>query len=320
MGAHRGRIGVGLLIAAVIALTGVGVVIAQDGPVAAMFREDLKREASLGASFLPIEVPVREGSPLHVYLSAGDLARAFDRPAFRPDAAMMPTNTGLVVTAATPATQRVLIGRVQRAPGAMASLQEQLVARRAQASSEGAVLQLSVDAFVAKLQTPAAASAAFPKMVCFIATDYPTGGGVDRRDLFSQDRVRKGVAACLSELDAAGATSVVMPLLGAASAKTQSRDREFEGQRLLKECRHLNAAAGLALGIRDFAGTRRTLREIGIVQWDRELHEMFDGGRLGQTAYAIYADQIKQAVTKGIAGEKTTSVDVGGSCAATFGA
>ena len=170
-------------------------------------------------------------------------------------------------------------------------------------------------------ETPSASGAgAFPRLVCLIATDFPTGGAVDRRELFSQDRVRKGVAACLSALDAAGATSVMMPLLGAASAQTQSKDPVFEGQRLLKECRHLNAAAGIALGIHDFVPGRRTLREIGIVQWNQEIGEMFSSSRLAQTAYRLYAEQIKQAVNKGIAGEKTTASDIGGNCSATFGA
>ena len=76
---------------------------AQDGPVAAMFRANLQREQALALSFQPIELPAT-GSwpPLHLYLSAGDLERAFDSPEFRPDAAIVPTNTGLVMTAASP--------------------------------------------------------------------------------------------------------------------------------------------------------------------------------------------------------------------------
>ena len=104
------------------------------------------------------------------------------------------------------------------------------------------------------------------------------------------------------------------------SAQSQAKDPVFEGQRLLKECRHLNAAAGIALGIHDFVPGRRTLREIGIVQWDMEISQMFNSSRLAQTAYRLYAEQIKQAVNKGIAGEKTTASDIGGNCAATFGA
>lgn len=314
-----------VFIAAVIASASFAVVLAQDGPVAAMFRDDLKREHAISASFLPIELPAgTASSSLHVYLSAGDLARAFDAATFRPDAAIVPTNVGLVVTAASPATQRVLIDRVQKVPRVMAGLQDQIAARRKQgAGSTGdGNLQISVDAFVALLQGNAGASGAgaFPRLVCFIATDFPIGGAVDRRELFSQDRVRNGVAACLSALDAAGATSVMMPLLGAASAQTQSKDPVFEGQRLLKECRHLNAAAGIALGIHDFVPGRRTLREIGIVQWNQEIKKMFSSSRVAQTAYRLYAEQIKQAVNKGIAGERTTASDIGGSCAATFGA
>ena len=266
-----------VLAGAVLSATFI-VAFAQEGPVATMFRDDLKREQALALSFLPIELPAStSASPLHVYLSAGDLERAFDTAGFLPDAAIVPTNTNLVVNAASPTTQRVLIERVQKQPQVMADLQDQIAARRKQspAGGDGGVLQIGVDAFAAQLLRSGTAingKGAFPKWVCLIATDFPTGGAVDRRELFSQDRVRKGVAGCLSALDAAGAGSVMMPLLGAASAKTQSRDPVYEGQRLLKECRHLNAAAGIALGIHDFAPARRTLREIGIVQWSRETY------------------------------------------------
>jgi hypothetical protein len=322
---HHIRSGAVLLALALAAA--VPVVIAQQEPVAAMFRDDLTRRESLALSFLPIQLPAGDSAlPLHVYLSAGDLERAFDRQAFRPDAAIMPTNTGLVITAASPTSQRVLVERVSKQPVVMADLQDQIAARRKRAPTPGAVdgvLQIGIDSFLAQLPRSEQASggkAAFPRLVCLIATDFPTGGAVDRRDLFSQDRVRQGVAGCLTTVDAAGAGSVVMPLLGAASAKRQSKDSLFEGQRLLKECRHLNAVAGIALGIHDFARSRRTLREIGIVQWDREISEMFGGGRAAQAAYRLYAEQIKMALNKGMAGEKTTPGDVDGNCSATFNA
>jgi hypothetical protein len=288
-----------------------------------MFREDLKRHQMLAASFLPIEVPASGGAPtLHVYLTAGDLERAFDRPEFRPDAAIVPTNTNLIVTAASPTTQRVLIARVMKQPAVMADLQDQVAVRRKQlaAATGDEILQIGVDSFVAQLPKNGSADAkgAFPRHVCLVATDYATGEAVDRRELFAQDRMRKGVAGCLAAFDAAGAGSVMMPLLGAASAESQSRDPVYEGQRLLKECRHLNAVAGIALGIHDFAPNRRAVREIGIVQWDREISDMFGGSRMAQAAYRTYAEQIRQAVTKGLAGERTTAGDVGGSCAATF--
>jgi len=51
-----------------------------------------------------------------------------------------------------------------------------------------------------------------------------------------------------------------------------------------------------------------------------EISQMFDGSCLAQAAYRLYAEQVKQAVNKGMAGEKTTASDIGGNCAATFGA
>ena len=112
------------------------VAFAQDGAVATMFRDDLKREQALALSFQPTELPaVGAVPPLQLYLSAGDLERAFDKPEFRPDAAIVPTNTGLIVTAAAPTTQRVLIQRVQKQPAVFADLQDQVAARRKQASA-----------------------------------------------------------------------------------------------------------------------------------------------------------------------------------------
>ena len=60
------------------------------------------------------------------------------------------------------------------------------------------------------------------------------------------------------------------------------------------------------------------MREIGIVQWDREITDMFGGSGAGPGGYGVYAEQIKRAVTKGLAGEKTAASDVNGNCAATF--
>jgi hypothetical protein len=308
-----------------VALTAaVGVTFAQQEPVVTMFRADLKRDQALAASFLPTELPATGSAPAtQVYLTAGDLERAFDRPEYRPDAAIVPTNTGLVVTAASPTIQRVLIARVMKYPAVMADLQEQIAARRKQAPASAAdILQIGVDAFVVQLPRTASGDVkgAFPRHVCLIATDFATGGAVDRRELLAQDRVRKGIAGCLAALDAAGARSVVVPMLGAASGETQSHDPVYEGQRLLKECRHLNSVAGIALGIHDFAAGRRGVREIGIVQWDREISDMFGRSGVAQAAYRLYAEQIKGALTKGLAGQPTTAADVDGNCAATFGA
>jgi hypothetical protein len=315
-----------LLIAGVMSLLS-GLAIAQQGPVAFMFGDDQKRGEEIALSFATTELAPTAAAafPSKIYLTGGDLERAFDTPRFRADAAIVPTNTELDIAAASPATQRVLIDRVRKQSAVMRDLQEQIAAHRKQAP---APLNIGLDSFVAQLPRQASkqASGAFPKIVCLIPTDFAKGGAIDRRELFTQDRVRKGVAACLSALDVAGAKSLVMPLMGAASSGTLAKDAAFEGQRVLKECRFLNSVAGIALGIHDFAPSRRSIREIGIIQWDQELDEMFSlpkGTRLAQTAqnaYRVYADQVKLALNKGLAGEKTTSSDVDGSCTAVFNA
>ena len=306
-----------------------GVVVAQQKPVAAMFGDDQKRGETIASSFSTAEIAPTASAkfPLQIYLTAGDLARAFDRAEFRPDAAIVPTNTELLTTAASPATQRVLMDRVRKQSTVMRDLEEQIAARKKQspATADG-VLNIGLDSFVALLPRPgrAQASGAFPKTVCLVATDFAKGGAIDRRELFAQDRVRKGIAACLTALDASGAQSLVLPLMGAASSGTLAKDAAFEGQRLLKECRLLNSVAGIALGIHDFEPSRRNLREIGVIQYDQELVEMFSlpkGSRIAQTAqniYRAYTEQVKTAFRKGLDGQPTTAADVDGSCNAIF--
>ena len=303
------------------------VVTAQQGPVAAMFASDQKRDEALVLSFLPLDLPPTKTAtvPLRVYLSAGDLERAFDNAQFRPDAAIVPTNTDLLITAPSPATQRTLVDRIRKQPEVLRDLEAQIATRRKQSApsskTEAGLLRIGIDTFVAQLPSGSnPSSGAFPKMVCLIATDYAKGGAVDRRELFTQDRVRKGISDCLAALDSAGVQSVVVPLMGAASSGTQTNDALFEGQRILKECRLINSTAGIALGIHDFAPSRRSLREIGIVQWDQEIVGMFSVpkdsrvAQMAQSAYRTYAEQIRQAVRKGLAGDKTTPSDVHGSC------
>jgi hypothetical protein len=296
-----------------------------------MFGDDQKRDASLALSFLEIDIPASNAAkdPARVYLSAGDLERAFDMTQYRPDAAIVPTNTDLELKSSDPATMRVLIDRVQKQPEVMRDLDDQVAVRRKQPSTTAGdkpgVLQIGLDAFVAQLPRSATgtpASGAFPRTVCLIPTDFAGGGAIDRRELFAQDRFRKGIATCLTALDAAGARSVVLPLMGAASSTPQTNDAAYEGQRILKECRLINSTAGIALGIHDFAAGRRNMREIGVVQWDQEISGMFEvpaGSRAAQSAqlaYKTYADQVKQAFRRGLAGQKTTASDMHGTCAA----
>jgi hypothetical protein len=306
-------------------------VVAQEGPVAAMFNADQQRNASLSSSFSSIDVPATQAAnfPLRVYLSAGDLERALDTADFRPDAVVVPTNTDLQIAAPAPATQQVLITRIRKQPAVLSDLESQIAKRQQQTSAanpgEPGVLRIGIDSFVARLANSAGTAdkeGALPNAACLIATDFAKGGAVDRRELFAQDRVRRGVAACLEALDAAGARSLALPLMGAASSNVQRNDAQFEGQRALRECRLINSTAGIALGIHDFAARRRTLREIGVIQWDREITGMFDvdpasrQARLAQAAYRTYADQVKEAFRRGLAGQKTTAADLHGNCGA----
>ena len=322
----RGSRSFALVLAGSLSLA-AAVAFAQQGPIAAMFSDDQQRDASLAASFTVVDLPAPSaaGSPLKVYLSAGDMERAFDRAPFRPDAAIVPTNTELQITAASPATQRVLIDRVQKQPEVLRGLQSQIEARRKQPSpatgAESGLLRIGIDSFVAQLSARGTPSpGAFPKSACLIATDFPNGGAVDRRELFAQDRVRQGVAACLDALDGSGVQSLVLPLMGASSSKVQANDAMLEGQRTLRECRLINSTAGIALGIHDFAGRRHNLRDIGVIQWDQEIASMFKvpadsrAARSAQLAYRSYADQVQNALRKGLAGQKTSSSDVNGSC------
>lgn len=107
----------GIVLSVIAVMAAVRVLLAQRDAVATMFRTDLKRGDALAPSFLPIVLPAAGAAgPLHVYLSAGDLERAFDAELFRPDAAIIPTNTGLVINAASPTSQRVLVARVAKQP------------------------------------------------------------------------------------------------------------------------------------------------------------------------------------------------------------
>ena len=312
-----------------LVLLPVAALVAQQGPVASMFGDDQKRGESIALSFATAELPATAAAsvPLQIYLTGGDLERAFDTARFRPDAAIVPTNTDLDIAAALPGTQQVLIARVRRQPTVLRDVEEQIAARRKQSATAAAgkdgLLGIGQDWFFVQLPRSTSgkpSGGSFPRLACLIPTEFPKGGAIDRRELFSQDRVRKGVAGCLAAFDAAGAQSVVLPLMGAASARTQANDPVFEGQRVLRECRQLNSLAGIALGIHDFAPSRRNLREIGIIHYDQEIVEMFSlpkGTRLAQTAqnaYRTFSDQIKLALRKGLAGEKTTSTDIEGGC------
>jgi hypothetical protein len=90
-----------------LVLAGLTATTAQERrPVAALHAAEQQRERALAASFTTIDVMAVNSvrSPLQVSLTAGDLERAFDTPAFRPDAAIIPTNTELVLASENPTT------------------------------------------------------------------------------------------------------------------------------------------------------------------------------------------------------------------------
>ena len=161
------------------------------------------------------------------------------------------------------------------------------------AAGQPGVMTIGVDTFLAEPPRNAKQSAgAFPRVVCLVATEFAKGGAIDRREFFTQDRVRKGIAACLAALDAAGAQSVVMPLMGAASSATQSKDTQYEGQRLLKECRLLNWSLEPRWGSTTTPRNHRNIREIGLVQWEQEITDMFSvppGSPAAESAQRAYS-------------------------------
>jgi hypothetical protein len=99
---------------------------AQQSPVAAMFNDDQKRDKNLAASFLVVEFRRRPRDlPCRCTSAPAICSGHSNRPEFRPDSAVVPTNVELQIDAPSPATQRVLMDRVRKAPDVLRDLQEQ---------------------------------------------------------------------------------------------------------------------------------------------------------------------------------------------------
>src|SRR4051812_17303876 len=171
-----------LLLGTIVALS-TSLLTAQT-PVAAMYADDQVRGKTVALGFFTASIAATSSAPAPagVYITQGDLQRVFDDSRFRVDGAIVPTNTELQLTAPAPATQRVLIDRVQKQPALMQALQEQAAARR----GRGAALDIGVDTFSATLPTAAGSqpTGAIPSRLCLIATDFADGGAIDRRELF----------------------------------------------------------------------------------------------------------------------------------------
>jgi hypothetical protein len=314
------------LLATILCLLSPFAAFAQDPPVKRMFAEG-QGATTFDRSFFDEYLPERPSTPpLGIYLIVGDIALAFDTPRFRVDGAIMPTNMNLDIQAPFPTTQATLIKRVKSYPAVFRDLLEQIDLERKRhdpgASRETAVLPMATGTFTAQLKRPPLNATAheqpFPTAVCFIATDYPYGGSFANRDLFTQSKVRLGIRDCLAALDKAGVSSVAMPLIGSASVATPTKSLLDPKQRQLLRCRLINSISGIALGIGDFALTRHSITEIGIVQWGDDIQRLFQPPKVStdpvlqnrlKDEYVGYAQGATATLTRGLRGTLTTGED-----------
>jgi hypothetical protein len=287
---------------------------AAEKPLGTMFRET-QAESKFDRSFFSHEVPRSESSTSSwmVYLFAGDLAKTFDLPKYRVDAAIMPSNTRMQLNAIFPFTQKILLDRVRRHKNEFENLENQV----RKIPETDLPMILGTDTFTARLrfQPNSPASLPFPSAVCFIATDNPEGGSIEQRDFFYQRRVRDSVSKCLKSLNALGAKSVAMPLIGAASTGTRDQDLPTARVRALLRCRLINSISGIALGISQFMPERRSIEEIGVIQWDKDIERLFrpptnsskeDVATLKEE-YAKYAQNSVETMKRALAGQVTTA-------------
>lgn len=314
------RIIVPITIAALLVASGAFAQISP--PVKAAFIDGQNKAQFLARSFVEesLQQPPGTMQPLKIYWTAGIIEPFFDDPLFRADGAIMPTNTALNLSATYPGTQQILIKRVENG-GEFNNLYNQVKSHRykinPQASNDTPVLTLGTDIFTAKLapspKVTDAQSKKFPSFVCLIATDTVDGKGYQLRDFLEQERLREGIRACLDDLDRKKVRSVVMPLIGAASYATAAPNQNLDRrQRELLRCRLVNSISGIALGISDFAPSRRSILEIGVVQWDRDIERMFRPPqgttdvrekKLLEVEYTKYATRVKDVIARKLNGD-----------------
>jgi hypothetical protein len=273
------------------------------------FMEQQER-SSFGRIFFDskIESPTRPGP--RVFLVSGSLDEAFD---FRPDAVVVPTNTQADLFAEFPITQHILIDRAQLTPGAADALRQAVDARRK------GLLPLGTGSLTVTLPEPARQR--LPGVVCLIATDYSQGGSNERRDLFYQHHIATGVGGCLRDIDATGARSIALPLVGSATFAT--RDSALKGEeRDLLQCRLINSISGIGQAIAEFSHTPFGLTDVGVVIWEKDLRRLFgttpaDPRRKEFDRFAAFA---RASILRGLAGKNTTSAELGmPQCLSIFG-
>ena len=103
----RLQIRAGVLLLGALLFVRPSLIAATQGPVAAMYADDQARGNAIPQGFAAASLPASGNAPAtaQIYLTTGDLQRAFDEARFRPGAAIVPTNTELQLTARAPAEQ-----------------------------------------------------------------------------------------------------------------------------------------------------------------------------------------------------------------------
>jgi hypothetical protein len=264
-------------------------------------------DQSAKSSFDPIFAEQRRGvSGPRVYVTVGDLDHTIATGKYRPDAVVVPTNTSGELEAGFPITQQVFVNRVRSNPVALSALRHAIQTAQHKAGSYE-FLQLGTGSLTVEM--PAAASV--PRLVCLLATDNRGGGSIDQRDFFYQDRISAGVGGCLRGLEASGARSVALPLVGSAMFATA--DGALNGsERALVKCRMLNSASGIARALGALPNTTR-LQDISIVIWRHDLERLFGNSASDprRADFAQFAQQVRATVARGLAGRVTTAGEVG---------
>jgi len=127
--------------------------------------------------------------------------------------------------------------------------------------------------------------------------------------------IQRGIKSsdtCLLDLDSRGAKSIAMPLIGAASAWTVGRpgsDADFE----FRQCRMINSIAGVGLGLYQFLPNRKSIEEVGIVQWTVDLERQYPRGteESGKESVAEYGSRVVATLDSAIKGKMAVPLGSG---------
>jgi hypothetical protein len=265
-------------------------------------------DRSADTSFAPIfDEQSRGKAGIRVFLVVGDLDQTIGIDTYRPDAVIVPTNTSAELQAGFPITQRVYVQRVRNSALASKTL-EQVIEEARRKAGTYAFLPLGVGSVTATLPQPR--NAIVPRSVCLLATDNRGGGSINQRDFFYQGRLARGVGDCLRALEATGARSIAMPLVGSALFATS--DGSLDGdERGLVKCRMLNSVSGIAQALGGLPPTSK-LRDVAIILWQHDMDRLFGTSRKDRrrSDFGSFAAQIKASLARGLARRPTTAKQV----------